>query len=102
MIVGHWTVTWTLIPFGWYIGKITGMLMLGLVLEYLKERSMLCCTLGGGCSEAAYSALPGGGGAFCYGHASVLWYADVRLHGKLNSPGETQDVREVGVSPGRD
>ena len=35
VFVGLWTVTWTLIPFGWYIGKITGTLKLGLILEYL-------------------------------------------------------------------
>ena len=39
MFVGHWTVTWTLIPFGWYIGKITGTLRLGLILEYLTGRA---------------------------------------------------------------
>ena len=35
VFVGLWSVTWTLIPFGWYIGKIAGPLRLGLILEYL-------------------------------------------------------------------
>ena len=34
IFVGIWTVTWTLIPFGWYIGKIAG------VSDW---RSVLCC-----------------------------------------------------------
>ena len=55
---------------------------------------------GDGHSDATYSALPGGVGAFCYGRTSVRWYTDARLCGKWNSPGETQDAQEVGVSPG--
>ena len=35
MFVGLWSVMCTLIPFGWYIGKIAGPLRLGLILEYL-------------------------------------------------------------------
>ena len=31
----HVVMMWTLIPFGWYVGTIAGMMRLGLVLEYL-------------------------------------------------------------------
>ena len=35
VFVGLWSATWTLIPFGWYIGNIAGPLRPGLILEYL-------------------------------------------------------------------
>ena len=35
VFVGLWSATWTLIPFGWYIGKVAGPLRPGLILEYL-------------------------------------------------------------------
>ena len=35
MLVGLSSVTWTLIPYGWYHGTTAGPLRPGLVLEYL-------------------------------------------------------------------
>ena len=125
-----WSVTWTWILFGWYIGKIAGPLKPGLILEYLSGGNcyvvwLQCfrdigkkCVLNLNAGETYTPVQSPESGMetvarmpfFSHCQVAVVPYDMVvqvrgctRMRGCAgngHSPGETQDARELGVPPG--